>query len=124
MLAPDFIKERFGQGTRATAWFRNNARGGMPGEVCGWDEHKEELSSYVLFRTIDGDTLYLPFADIYLSVMTEANYNEAKADFELAARVKGVNRRELSEQVKTAERGGGRIQAVPGMGGPGGPRFA
>lgn len=124
VLAPDFIQEHFAAGTKASVWFRNNsAKGGMPGTVQGWAEHKEEMASYVWFRTLDGDELCLPYGNIYLAQMREHNFEEAKMDFELTRRAKKVNRKQLEAQLEAAESGGGRVQPAPMMP-PGGGRFA
>lgn len=127
MLAPDWIKDRFGDGDLVSVWFRAGIeKGGMPGTMRGWEEHREEMVSFVLFETLDGDVLYLPFGDIYLASMRKSNFDEAKANFELTRRAKKINHEQLEEQLKAAERGGGRVAPAsmmpPGM--PPGGRLA
>jgi hypothetical protein len=123
MLAPKFLIEKFKPNTPASVWFCSNInRGAMRGLVRGWEEHGEELTSYLLFELPNGNALYLPFSDIYLAELTAVELDEAKADHELEKRVKMIGRKQSLEQIEQAERGGSRI-APPPMGGPMGGRL-
>jgi len=110
MLAPRFLKEKFAAGTTASLWFRQNVnQGAMRGRVVSWDEHEEEMVSYLSFELPSGAILCLPFADIYLSTLSEADHGEALADDELERRAKAINRKQMRMQVEEAENGGSRI---------------
>jgi hypothetical protein len=111
MLVPSFIAEKFPVGTLVSVWFRRGSiAGGVYGRVQSWEEHSDELSTYLLFETIDGDTLHVPFSDIYLSTLTEKDFEEAKVNAKkreaLAVRKRHVEEFQLSQLEEAMSRSG------------------
>lgn len=128
MLAPKFLTEKFTPGTPVSVWFCSDTNKGaaMRGSVRGWEEHGEELTTYLVFELATGNALYLPFSDIYLSELSAEELNEAKEAVVLEKRIKAIRQKALNEELEQAERGEGRIARppMPGMGGmPGGGRL-
>ena len=116
MLAPSFMKEHFTPDTPAAIWFRKDvSRGSMRGRVRRWEEHKEEMVTYLIFEMPSGYALCLPYSDIYLSELDDDGYDEAMADYELERRLKAVQRKQMTAQVTEAEAGGSMLARPPMM---------
>lgn len=106
MLAPKFLIEKFVPGTAASVWFRNNtSQGAMRGRVTGWEEHKEEMLTFLLFELAAGGELCLPLSDVYLATLSEAGFEEARVDAGLEARMRKVRAEQVETQLRQAASG-------------------
>ena len=103
MLAPEFIVEKFPDTTPVAIYFRRDVQRSMPGILRAW--HETDTETYVELETINSDSLYLPYQEIFLAEVHDGAIPDARRAFEIQRRGNAVNEKMNLANLEAAEQG-------------------